>query len=52
MQLLASEEAGRSLYCSPALLLWRNSGVVVLRVALELEKSQEKCEEVYREMVE
>ena len=52
MQLLASEEAGRGLYCLSALLPRRNSGDVVLPVAPELKKSQGKCEEVRREMVE
>ena len=52
MQLLVSEEEGRGRDCSPALLLRRNSGVVVVRVVPELEKTQEKGEEVRRETVE
>ena len=47
----APEETGCGRDCSPALLLRRSSGVVVLLVALRLENNKEKNEKVRRAMV-
>ena len=48
----ASEETGCGRDCSPALLLRRSSGIVVLLVALRLETTRKKCEKMRSTMVE